>query len=127
MKSGAEVRAQIDALVPNEGGGFVGYGEKHMWTHKSGLTRLPYFDDLLLPCNIDIMHTEKNIAEALWGTLMDTDKSKDNVKARVDLAMLCDRPKQEMQPPSGRNKNWKRPKVDLVLETDQRREVLKWI
>jgi hypothetical protein len=22
-----------------EGGGFVGYGEKHMWTHKSGLTR----------------------------------------------------------------------------------------
>ena len=34
-----------------------------MWTHKSGLTRLPYFDDLLLPHNIDVMHTEKNIAE----------------------------------------------------------------
>ena len=51
---------------------FVGYGEAHMWTHKSGLTRLPYFDDLLLPHNIDVMHTEKNIAEALWGTLMDT-------------------------------------------------------
>jgi hypothetical protein len=102
MRTGAEVRAQIDALVPNEeGGGFVGYGEEHMWTHKSGLTRLPYFDDLLLPHNIDIMHTEKNIAEALWGTLMDTDKSKDNVKARVDLQTLCDRPNQEMQPPSG--------------------------
>jgi hypothetical protein len=65
MKSGAEVHAQIDALVPNEGGGFVGYGEEHMWTHKSSLTRLPYFDDLLLPHNIDVMHTEKNIAEAL--------------------------------------------------------------
>jgi hypothetical protein len=58
---------------------------------------------------------------------MDTDKSKDNVKARVDRAMLCDRPNQEMRPPSGRNKNWKRPKVDFILETDQRREVLKWI
>jgi hypothetical protein len=41
----------------------VGYGEQHMWTHKSGLTRLPYYDDLLLPHNIDVMHTEKNVAE----------------------------------------------------------------
>ena len=79
MMTGAEVHAQIDALVSAPDGGFVGYGEQHMWTHKSGLTRLPYFDDLLLPHNIDVMHTEKNIAEALWGTLMDTDKSKDNV------------------------------------------------
>ena len=58
---------------------------------------------------------------------MNTDKSKDNVKARVDLATLCDRPNQAMQPPSGRNKNWKRPKVNFVLQIDQRREVLKWI
>ena len=55
----AAVREQIDALVVNkEGGGFVGYGEQDMWTHKSGLTQLPYFDDLLLPYNIDAMHTE---------------------------------------------------------------------
>ena len=44
-------------------------------------------DDLLLPHNIDMMHSEKNIAEALWGTIMDIlDKTKDNVKARVDQA-----------------------------------------
>jgi hypothetical protein len=30
-----------------------------------GLTRLPYFKDLLLPHNIDVMHTEKNVTEAL--------------------------------------------------------------
>ena len=42
-------------------------------------------DDLLLPHNIDMTHSEKNIAEALWGTIMDIlDKTKDNVKARVD-------------------------------------------
>jgi hypothetical protein len=58
---------------------------------------------------------------------MDTDKSKDNVKARVDLAELCDRTKQEMRPPSGRNKNWKRPKVDFILITNDRRKVLQWI
>jgi hypothetical protein len=71
---------------------------------KSGLMRLPYFDDLLLLHNIDVMHTKKNITEALWATLMDTDKFKDNPKARVDLATLCDRPEQNMRPPAnGKN------------------------
>jgi hypothetical protein len=84
MLIGAEVRAQVVALVANEGGGhFVGYGEQHMWSHKSGLQRLPYHDDLLVPHHIDFMHTEKNIKEAFFCTLMDTDRSKDNPKARV--------------------------------------------
>jgi hypothetical protein len=108
----------------NPEGGFVGYGEKHMWTHKSGLTRLPYYDDLLLPHNIDVMHTEKNVAKALWATIMDIPgKSKDKVKARVDLATLCDRPNQEMKSPSGR-KTWRRPKADFVLNRAQRKQVL---
>jgi hypothetical protein len=81
----AQVHAQIDALVvlaqkdnprskrkkdnPKKGNAnkdrFVGCGVEHMWTHKSGLERLPYFDDLLLSHNIDVMHTEKNVTEAL--------------------------------------------------------------
>jgi hypothetical protein len=65
MMTGAEVHQQIDGLVVNPEGSFVGYGEQHMWTHKSGLTRQPYYDDLL-PHNIDVMHIEKNVAEALW-------------------------------------------------------------
>jgi hypothetical protein len=90
--TGAEIRQQIDGLVANTEGSFVGYGEQHMWTHKSGLTRLPYYDDLLLPHNIDVMHTKKNVVEALWATIMDIhDKSNDNVKARVNLVALCDR------------------------------------
>jgi hypothetical protein len=126
LRTGAEVRAQIDTLVPNKDGGFVGYGEQHMWTHKSGLTRLSYFDDLLLPHNIDVMHTEKNIAEAHWATLMDTDKSKDNPKARVDLATLCNMPNLEMRHPRT-GKQWRRPNAPYVLKIDQRREVLRWI
>jgi len=95
MMTGATVRAQFNALEVNkQEGGFVGYGEQHAWTQKSCLWNLPYFDDLLLPHNIDVMHTEKNIAEAIFGTIMDIpDKKKDNVKARVDQARLCDRPK----------------------------------
>ena len=75
------------------------------------------------PHNIDVMHTEKNIAEALWATLMDTNKSKDNPKARVDLATLCDRSNLEMQPPAI-GKQWRRPRAPCVLKIDQRREVL---
>ena len=69
----------------------------------SGLWRLPYINDLLLPHNIDAMHTEKNWGEALFGTVMDIpDKTKDNIKARVDLATLCDRPRYEMKTPRPR-------------------------
>jgi hypothetical protein len=71
-----------------------------MLTHISGLHRLPYFKHLLLPHNIDVMHTEKNVTEALWATLMDIGKkSKDNVKARLDIETICDRPKLVMKTP----------------------------
>ena len=62
-------------------------------------------EDLLLPHNIDVMHTEKNVVEALWGTIMDIpDKTKDNVKARVDQARLCNRPKLDISPPKNGKK-----------------------
>jgi len=127
MMTGAVVRAQLDALEVNkQEGGFVGYGEQHAWTRKSCLWNLPYFDDLLLPHNIDVMHTEKNIAEAIFGTIMDIpDKTKDNVKARMDQARLCDRPKLDMAPPRA-GKSWRKPKADFVLTRAQRREVLEW-
>jgi hypothetical protein len=72
------------------------------------------------------MHIEKNIAEALFCTLMDTEKSKDNPKARVDIATLCDRPNLQMRPPEGRKKI-RRHKAYYVLSIEQRREVLKWM
>ena len=102
---GAVVRAQLDNLKVNEQeGGFVGYSEQDASTQKSGLWRLPNVDVLFLPYNIDVMHTEKNLNEALWGkswqlwgTIMDiSDKTKDNVKARVDQSTLCKRPKLNM-------------------------------
>jgi len=125
MMTGAEVYDEINALqISAKDGKFVGYGVEHMWTHKSPLMMLPYYKDLL-PHNIDVMHTEKNVAEALWATVMDIpDKTKDNVKARVDLATICDRPKLHMQPRSG--KKWTRPKADYRLKQEEKREVLEW-
>jgi hypothetical protein len=54
------------------------------------------------------------------------DKTKDNPKARVEMATLCDRPKLEIQPPRD-GKTWRRPKAKFVLKKDQRRVVLQWI
>ena len=42
-------------------------------------------DHILLPHILDMMHTEKNIVEASFCTIIDIpNKTKDNVKARVD-------------------------------------------
>ena len=72
------------------------------------------------------MDTQKNVTEAIFGTIMNIpDKTKDNVKARVDQARLCNRPKLDMAPPRG-EKSWRKPKADFVLTRAQRREVLEW-
>ncbi|KAK1644083.1 hypothetical protein QYE76_061888 [Lolium multiflorum] len=111
-KTGTEIKAELDALKPSpDGNGFLGYGETHQWTHKPCLWKLPYFEFLELPHNIDVMHTEKNIGEAIWSTIVDTEKTKDNIKARIDQEMWCDRPELNMQPPHA---NWMR---GLNIET----------
>ncbi|KAK1621159.1 hypothetical protein QYE76_026676 [Lolium multiflorum] len=73
-KTGTEIKAELDALQPSpDGNGFLGYGETHHWTHKPCLWKLPYFEFLELSHNIDVMHTEKNISEAIWSTIVDTE------------------------------------------------------
>ncbi|KAK1697913.1 hypothetical protein QYE76_014610 [Lolium multiflorum] len=53
-KTGTEIKAELDALQPSpDGNGFLGYGETHQWTHKPCLWKLPYFEFLELPHNID--------------------------------------------------------------------------
>ena len=58
LKTGKEIKAELEALQPNsDGNGFMGYGDTHQWTHIPCLRKLPYFEDLELPHNIDVMHT----------------------------------------------------------------------
>jgi hypothetical protein len=83
---GAAVVAELRALKAGPKGGFVGYGETHNWTHVAGLTQLPYYENLKLPHNIDVMHAEKNVAESVFNTVLNIpEKTKDNVKARVEI------------------------------------------
>ena len=54
------------------------------------------------------------------------DKSRDNIKARVDQKAICDRPNLELQPIGGGTR-WRKPKAPFVLTREQRKEALMWI
>ena len=67
------------------------------------------------------MHTEKNVAESLFHTILNIpDKTKDNVNARVDQQNICDRPRLHMQPPTGSRKSWFKPDAYFVLKKDHK-------
>jgi hypothetical protein len=124
LPTGKVTKVELEALVPNtDGKGFVGYGETHQWTHIPCLWKLPYFEDLELPHNIDVMHTEKNISEALWSIIMDTEKTKDNIKARIDQQEWCDRPNLDPQPPGVKGPRWTKRKAPFCPSRTERREI----
>jgi hypothetical protein len=64
-----------------------------------------------------IFHTVLNIPK----------KTKDNVKARVDVQKLCDRERLHMKPPNPRQKNWFKPNADYCLDNIQKKEAFKWL
>ena len=60
-----------------------------VWKRKSIWFKLPYWKDLLLRHNFDVMHIEKNVCDNIINTLLDIDgKSKDNLNARFDMQSL---------------------------------------
>jgi hypothetical protein len=53
--------------------------------------------------NLDIMHEECNVGESIISTCMSfTDKTKDNHKARRDLAQICNRSTPELNERGGK-------------------------
>ncbi|XP_042958038.1 uncharacterized protein LOC122293546 [Carya illinoinensis] len=60
--------------------------EELNWTKCSIFYTLPYWSTLRLRHNLDVMHIEKNIAENVLFTLMNSSgKTKDNINSRRDL------------------------------------------
>ena len=58
---------------------------------------LPYWKTNLLYHNLDIMHIEKNVFENIFNTVMDVKgKTKDNIKARLDLTLFYNRKNMEL-------------------------------
>jgi hypothetical protein len=72
--------------------------------------------------NIDVMHPECNIGETILSTCKAfADKTKDNHKARKDLAQLCNRPSLELKSSDGK------PRAPFCLKPKERKEVLIWL
>jgi len=64
-------------------------GRVPIWSRMMSLWKLPYWHKLKLRHNLDVMHIEKNILENLiWTILKIASKTKDTLKARLDLAYL---------------------------------------
>jgi hypothetical protein len=76
---------------------FPGYGLTHNWVKRSIFWELPYWKINLLRHNLDFMHIEKNVFENIFNTIMDVKgKTKDNIKARLDVALFCNRKNMEL-------------------------------
>ena len=104
---------------------FPGYGVEHNWTKQSIFWELPYWKDNLVRHCIDVMHVEKNVCDNIMNTVMDTDKTKDNIKSRRDLVEYCRRSELHLKPlPNGR---FHKVKAKYVLSQAQKQDVCKWV
>jgi hypothetical protein len=118
--TGTELHAQAKMRVGDDL-----YGKEHNWNHVSCFWDLPYFKNLLLRHTIDVMHTEKNVAESIWSTCFDIpDRTKDNVKARQDLELICNRTKLHIKKmPNGK---WDKPRAPFCIEGKHKVIILNW-
>ncbi|XP_019226099.1 PREDICTED: uncharacterized protein LOC109207610 [Nicotiana attenuata] len=107
-----------ESPLPNK---IRGYGVTHNWTKQSIFWELPYWKHNLLRHNLDVMHIEKKFFDNLFNTLMDVNnKTKDNLKARMDLKEYCRR--SELYRTYLNNKIQK-PKASYTFTLDERRKI----
>ena len=66
---------------------------------------LEYWEHLVLRHNLDVMHIEKNVSDSLISTLLNIpSRSKDGIKARLDLKVMGIRSK--LQPEVGERRTY---------------------
>jgi hypothetical protein len=69
-----------------------------------------------------VMHQERNMGESIISTCMNiTDKTKDNPKARKDLALICRRPTIEI------GENQKKPHAPFSIKPKRKKQLMKWL
>ena len=102
-----------------------GYGQTHKWTKRSIFWDLPYWRTNLIRHNLDVMHIEKNVFDAVFGTLMDIKgKTKDGLKSRQDIHVMCDRPRIAVDPAMHTNSI---PKAVYNLTKEEQKSILEWL
>ena len=104
---------------------FPGFGLTHNWVKRSIFWELPYWKTNLLRHNLDVMHIENNVFENIFNTIMDVKgKKKDNIKARMDIALYCNRKNIELVYEESRVAKLR---ASFVLEKNTQLLVYKWL
>jgi hypothetical protein len=104
---------------------FSSFGLTHNWVKRSIFWELPYWKTNLLHHNLDVMHIEKNVFENIFNTVMDVKgKTKDNIKARLDITLFCNRQNMELVCDGSRVA---KPRANFVLEKNTQLLVYKWL
>jgi hypothetical protein len=104
----------------------VDYDKQLIWKKQSILSKLPYWKNNMLRHNLDVMHIEKNVVDNIIGTLLNMEnKTKDNLKARLDLKKMGLRP--ELHPvPKAANKTYL-PAACFTMTKKEKKDFLKVI
>ncbi|XP_074356714.1 uncharacterized protein LOC141696477 [Apium graveolens] len=93
------------------------------WKKRSIFWDLSYWRTLSIRHNLDVMHVEKNVFENIFNTIMAIEgKTKDNSKARDDIAMICRRPELAID-----ELTRKYPKACYSLDKKQKQKVCEWL
>ena len=87
--SGAEVLDSLSGVEVVFGKGRRPSNTEGVWKKRSIFFDLPYWNDLLVFQNLDVMHIEKNVCESLIGKLLNIPgKTKDGENDRLDMVAM---------------------------------------
>jgi len=104
---------------------FSGFGLTYNWLKRSIFWELSYWKTNLLRHNLNVMHIEKNMFENIFNTVMDVKgKTKDNIKARLDMALYCNLKNIELVYDESRVAKLR---ASFVLEKNAQLLVYKWL
>jgi len=104
---------------------FHGFGLTLNWVKRSIFWELPYWKTNLLHHNLDVMYIEKNVFENIFNIVMDMKgKTKDNIKARLDIALFYNHQNMELVCDGSRVA---KPRASFVLEKNAQLLVYKWL
>ncbi|XP_073277192.1 uncharacterized protein [Primulina huaijiensis] len=93
------------------------------WRKKSIFWELPYWKDLLIRHNLDVMHVEKNFFDNIFNTVMNVSgRTKDTSKSREELKEWCCKPELHQDETSK-----KFPKACYTLKKESKQALCSWL
>ena len=93
------------------------------WKKRSIFWDLPYWKDLLIRHNLDVMHIEKNVFDNIFNTVLNVQgKTKDTTKSREELNQYCARPELKRDETTGMF-----PKASYTLDNREKKVLCEWV